>query len=311
MSSTVVITEFMDAEVARGLTEEFGGIYDPTLVERRSDIKGLLGECRALVVRNRTQVNDDLLLTAPKLEVVGRLGVGLDNIDLAACRRNNVQVRSAVGTNHVSVAEYALAAMLLLSRPLFFVTEAVASGSWPRTKVPHGREIAGRTLGLVGFGLIARTLAVRARSCGMTVQAYDPMLSTDDTAWAEHGVQHVGLDELLRTSQVVSLHVPLTPETRDLIDAEALSRMPRGALLINTARGGIVDEEAVVAGLRSGQLGGAALDVFATEPLPASTTLRDVPNLILSPHLAGLTEESAARISHVVARAVREVLSPP
>ena len=306
---SVMITEFMDPDVARGLTDEFGGVYDPSLVERREDIKAGLSECRALLVRNRTQVDADLLEAAPRLQVVGRLGVGLDNIDLAACARRGVAVRSAIGTNHVSVAEYVLGAMLVLSRPLFFATEAVAQGRWPRTSVAPGRELAGRVLGLIGFGLIARTVAVRARALGMRVQAYDALLTAEDTAWAEHGVRQVELDHLLRTSQVVSLHVPLTRETRGLIDAAALARLPQGALLINSARGGIVDEDAVVASLKAGHLGGAALDVFDKEPMPASAAFSSASNLILSPHLAGLTEESAARISSVVAREVRKVLT--
>lgn len=307
--AAIIIAEFMDAEVAQGLVDEFGGVYDPTLVERPDEMKAGLANCRALVVRNRTQVDEDLLASAPRLQVVGRLGVGLDNIDVGSCARRGVAVRSAVGTNHVSVAEYALGAMLLLSRPTLNVTQAVADGRWPRTTVPPGHELAGRTLGLLGFGLIARTLAVRARALGMAVQAHDPMLGADDTAWAEHGVRPSTLDELLGTSHVLSLHVPLTAHTRGLIDARALARLPRGALLVNTARGGIVDEAALAQALRTGQLGGAALDVFDQEPLPATAAFRDVPNLILSPHLAGLTEESAARISQVVARAVREVLA--
>ena len=305
----IVITEFMEPEVAQGLVHEFGGVYDPTLVERRDELKATLADCRALLVRNRTQVDEDLLASAPRLEAVGRLGVGVDNIDVAACGRRGVAVRSAVGTNHVSVAEYALGAMLLLSRPALLATKAVADGRWPRMTVAPGHELAGRTLGLVGFGLIARTLAVRARALGMLVQAHDPMLASDDTAWAEHGVIACSLEELLATSHVVSLHVPLTEQTRNLIDARALARLPRGALLVNTARGRIVDETAVVEALGSGHLGGAALDVFAQEPLPATAAFAALPNLILSPHLAGLTEESAARISQVVARAVREVLA--
>lgn len=306
---SVVITEFMDPDVAGSLTNEFGGLYDPTLVERRDEIKSLLSDCRALLVRNRTGVDEDLLSLAPHLEVVGRLGVGLDNIDLEACRRRGIEVRSAVGANHVSVAEYALGAMFLLSRPALSASSDVAEGRWPRTTLPPGRELAGRVLGLVGFGLIARTLAVRARALGMHVQAFDPMLTFDDTAWAEHGVRSLDFEELMGTSDVVSLHVPLTPETRGLIDAAALDRLPRGAFLINTARGGIVDEQAIVKALKSGQLGGAALDVFETEPLPANDSMRGAPNLILSPHLAGLTEQSALRISQVVASAVRQVLA--
>jgi (S)-sulfolactate dehydrogenase len=307
--TSVIITEFMDPDVAKSLTDDFGGLYDPSLVERRDEIKARLADCRALLVRNKTQVNEDLLAFAPNLRVVGRLGVGLDNIDLDACRRRKVEVRSAIGTNHVSVAEYVLGAMFLLSRPLFFATTDVANGKWPRTTVAQGQELAGQVLGLVGFGLIARTLATRARALGMHVQAFDPMLSKDDTVWAEHGVKKCELDELVSTSNVLSIHVPLTPQTKGLVDAAMLRRLPRGALLVNSARGGIVDEAAVVEALRSGQLGGAALDVFDKEPLPASEIFQDVPNLILSPHLAGLTDQSSVRISEVVARAVRQVLA--
>jgi (S)-sulfolactate dehydrogenase len=307
--ASVVITEFMEADVAKSLTDEFGGIYDPTLVERRDEIKTHLGDCRALIVRNKTQVNEDLLASAPNLKVVGRLGVGLDNIDLDACRKRKVEVRPAVGTNHVTVAEYALGAMLLLSRPLFFATSEVVNGKWPRTTTPVGRELAGQTLGLVGFGLIARTLATRARALGMYVQAFDPMLSASDTAWADYGVKRLELAELAATSNILSLHVPLTPQTKGMVDAAMLSRLPKGALLVNSARGGIVDEVAVAEALRSGQLGGAALDVFEAEPLTASNPFHDAPNLILSPHLAGLTDQSAVRISQVVAGAVRQVLN--
>ncbi|TDR87291.1 NAD(P)-dependent oxidoreductase [Enterovirga rhinocerotis] len=304
----IVITEFMDPEIAEELTRAIGGVYDPSLVERREELKRLLFDCRALLVRNLTRVDADLLDSAPRLRVVGRLGVGLDNIDLDACRERGVEVRSAIGTNHVSVAEYVIGAMVLLSRPLFFASSAVAEGRWPRTRLSPGREISGRTLGLVGFGLTGRTLAIRARAMGMHVQAFDPHIAAEDVAWAEYGVISRPLDDLLETSEVLSIHVPLSPETAGLIGAAAIARLPKGALLINSARGGVVEEAAVVEALRSGQLGGAALDVFAQEPLPPGNVFRDVPNLILSPHLAGITRESAYRISQVVAEAVREVL---
>ena len=304
----VIITEFMDDDVACELTSEFGGVYDTSLVDERARLKTMLKHATALVVRNRTRVDEDLLSAAPALRVVGRLGVGLDNIDIDACRRRSVEVRSAVGTNHVSVAEYVLGALLLLSRPLFFATDQVAAGQWPRTSLAQGAEIAGKTLGLIGFGLIARTVAIRARAFGMHVRAFDPHLWDQDTVWAEHGVMPVDLGELLAASNAISVHTPLTPETRGLIGTEAIGRMRKGALLVNTARGGIIDEVAVVAALRNGDLGGAALDVFETEPLPATARFQGVPNLILSPHLAGLTDESAMRISRVVADAVRRCL---
>jgi (S)-sulfolactate dehydrogenase len=167
-----------------------------------------------------------------------------------------------------------------------------------------GRELAGKRLGLVGYGAIARVTARMARGLGMSVAAYDPLLPADDAAWGETLRQ--SLPELLAASEVVSLHVPLPDATRDMIDAAGLAAMKRGAILVNAARGGVVDEAALVAALRSGHLGGAALDVFAREPVDAAAgaLFAGVPNLILTPHIAGVTEESNVRVSAVTAAAV-------
>jgi (S)-sulfolactate dehydrogenase len=167
-----------------------------------------------------------------------------------------------------------------------------------------GRELAGKRLGLVGYGAIARVTGRMARDLGMSVGAYDPLLPEDPSAWA--GAQRQALPELLSTSDVVSLHVPLTDATRNMLDATAIAGMKPGALLINAARGGVVDEAAVCASLRSGQLGGAALDVFAREPVDATSGAQfaGVPNLILTPHIAGVTEESNVRVSAVTAEAI-------
>ncbi len=196
----------------------------------------------------------------------------------------------------------------MLLRGAYHAGDEVAAGGWPRNRL-IGREVFDRTLGLVGFGRIARRTAALAQGLGMRVAAFDPGLPADDAGFAEAGVARAAdLGALLAAADAVSLHVPLTPATRNLIDAEALARMRPGAVLINAARGGVVDEAALAEALRQGRLGGALLDVFASEPLPAESALAGAPNLILTPHVAGVTEESNVRVSAAVAAAVREVL---
>jgi (S)-sulfolactate dehydrogenase len=303
----IVISEFMDeAIVARA----FAGrdyTYDPTLVDRPEDLAAALSDSRALIVRNRTQVRAPLLAHGPKLRVVGRLGVGLDNIDQAACAARGVAVIPATGANDLAVAEYVIAAALILLRRVWFASSDVVAGRWPRMAL-IGREAASRSMGFVGFGAIARETAHRARALGMAVLAHDPHVPEGDPAWA--GATRTSLRTVLAESDVVSLHVPLTDETRGMIDAEALALMKPDAVLINSARGGVVDEDALVAALKAGALGGAALDVFDVEPLDAirGARFRDTPNLLLTPHIAGVTEDSNLRVSALIATKVLEVL---
>jgi len=296
----IVISEFMDENAVARLRAHFETCYEPDLVDRPEALGAALGPARALVVRNRTRVTDALLATAPGLACVGRLGVGLDNIDLGACRNRNVAVFPATGANDVAVAEYVVSAALMLLRGAYGASAAVAGGAWPRQQL-IGREASGKRLGLVGFGAIARAAAARALALGMSIGAHDPFLPPDDAAWA--GAERQGLDALLATSDVISLHVPLTAETRNLIDAAAIARMKPGAVLINTARGGVVDEAALADALRRGALGGAALDVFAAEPLSAEAGARFIGlgNVILTPHVAGVTEESNVRVGTLIA----------
>jgi (S)-sulfolactate dehydrogenase len=278
-------------------------LYDPKLVDDPARLAQAVREARALVVRNRTQVRGDLLASASRLEVVGRLGVGLDNIDVAACEARGIAVYPATGANDLAVAEYVITAALLLLRRAWFASARVAAGEWPRTEL-MGRELAGKRLGLVGYGAIARVTGRMARGLGMGVAAYDPLLAADHPAWAD--AERQALPALLAGSDVISLHVPLTDATRHMLDAAAISGMKRGAILVNAARGGVVDEAALCTALRSGHLGGAALDVFAREPVDAAAgaLFAGVPNLILTPHIAGVTDESNVRVSAVTAAAV-------
>jgi (S)-sulfolactate dehydrogenase len=299
----IVISEFMDEAAIR---DTFGGrsvLYDPKLVDDAPRLLAEVRDARALIVRNRTQVRGALLEAAANLRVVGRLGVGLDNIDVAACEARGIAVYPASGANDLSVAEYVITAALVLLRRAWFATSRVAAGEWPRTDL-MGRELGGKRLGLIGFGGIARVTARMARDLGMTISAYDPLLPADHAAWS--AAARRTLAEVLAESDVVSLHVPLTQDTRNMIDAGAIARMRRDAILINAARGGIVDELALADALRAGRLGGAALDVFEREPVDAAYGARfaGVPNLILTPHIAGVTEESNVRVSSVTAQSV-------
>lgn len=303
----IVIAEFMDEAAIRAHLAGCDVLYDPKLVDNPEALREAVREARALIVRNRTQVRGALLEAAARLEVVGRLGVGLDNIDVAACRARDIAVYPATGANDVSVAEYVVTAMLILLRGAWSATPEVIAGRWPRMTT-IGREVFGKRLGLVGLGGIARETAKRARALGMSVAAFDPMLDEKHEAWTL--AARLDLPELLATSDVVSLHVPLTDDTRNMFDATRISQMKKGAVLVNTARGGIIDEAALVAALRKGHLGGAALDVFEQEPLDGArgALFADTPNLLLTPHIAGVTEESNVRVSDLTAKTVREHL---
>jgi (S)-sulfolactate dehydrogenase len=304
----IVITEFMDEAAIQQSFSGMDVLYDPKLVDDAPRMTAALGDARALIVRNRTQVRGALLAAAPKLTVVGRLGVGLDNIDVDACRARGIAVHPATGANNLSVAEYVITAALVLLRRAWFATDRVIAGAWPRTEL-MGREMAGKQLGLVGYGAIARETARMARSLGMSIAAYDPLIAAEDSAWQQ--ACRCTLEELLRTSDVLSLHVPLTDQTRGMIDARAIASMKTDAILVNAARGGIVDEAALATALREKRLGGAALDVFDREPVDANYGKRfaGAPNLILTPHIAGVTDESNVRVSAVTAEAVRRHLS--
>lgn len=308
MMKRICISEFMDPAAVQVLGAGFDLRYEPGWVDRRGELLEVLDGAHALVVRNRTQVDAALLASAPALRVVGRLGVGLDNIDVAACRARGIRVIPAAGANARSVAEYVVTTAAVLLRGAYLSSAEVAEGQWPRARLSEGREALGKTLGLIGFGDIGRQTGALARAFGMEVIACDPMLPPDDPVWSATGVACVSLDALLAQADAVSLHVPLVAATRNLIDVGRLAAMKSGAVLINTARGGVVDEAALAGALRAGHLAGAALDVFDSEPLPAGSALRGVPNLILTPHVGGVTREANARVSMMIAREVRQSL---
>jgi (S)-sulfolactate dehydrogenase len=304
----VLIAEFMDEAAVASLQRRFATTYDAELVARREELLRAVADADALIVRNKTRVDGELVAAAGKLRIVGRLGVGLDNIDLPACEARGIEVIPATGANALAVAEYVIGTAMILLRGAYASTPAVAAGEWPRGSFANGRELAGKTLGVVGFGSIGRETARLGRALGMAVIAFDAKISATSTVWAEQLTTPRRFDELLRDADVVSLHVPLTPATHKLMDAGKLALMKHGAILVNTARGGVVDEGALATALNAGRLGGAALDVFETEPLPAGSPLAGCRHLILTPHIAGVTRESNARVSMLIAEKVAAAL---
>jgi D-3-phosphoglycerate dehydrogenase / 2-oxoglutarate reductase len=259
----------------------------------------------ALIVRSATRVTAAVLERSTKLRVVGRAGVGVDNVDLDAATRRGVLVMNTPGGNAPSVAEHTLALLLSLARKIPSLDAAMHAGRWEKSK-GQGTELRGKTLGLVGLGRVGAEVARRARALEMRVLACDPFLTED--AAREAGVILVPLDQLLAEADFLSLHTALVPETERMINAANLAKTKRGAYLVNTARGELVDEAALADALRSGQLAGAGLDVFAVEP-PKDSPLVALPNLIATPHVAGSTAEAQEEVGTLIAQQVRDFLA--
>ena len=305
----IVVSEFLPSPGPELLATSGRAVTsDATLWRDTARLHDLLGDAEALIVRNQTRVNAELLDAAPHLRVVGRLGVGLDNIDVKAAREHNIVVTAGRNANAIAVAEYVMAAMLHYSRNLAAADASTRAGNWDRQRF-GGTESWGRTLGLVGVGEIGRRVAKRAEAFGMSVIGYDPWVGPYDYAPMEQDIRLLSLNEVLTRSDVVSLHVPLLPSTHHLIDAEKLAMMRPHALLINSSRGGIVDEGALLDALTKGQLRQAVLDVREIEPPAADDPLCSCDAVVLTPHIAGLTAEAQERTSQLVVSDVLQVLA--
>jgi len=307
MTADIVICELIDEASLAQIGPRWTYNYQPDLISRPDDLMASIHKAQALVVRSYAQVTPKLLNAGPKLKAIGRIGVGLDNIDLEACAARGIVVCSAPGENARSVGEYALTVAMMLIRNAYQAKSSIMAGEWPRT-VSIGRELSGLTMGIIGLGATGQANADRARDLGMSVIASDPYLAVDHPAWAE--VERTDLAGVLARADVLSLHVPLTDETRYIIDGDALLQMKPKSVVINAARGGVVDESALVGALKSGHLAGAALDVFEVEPLTAERAqmFENLSNLILTAHIAGVTEDSNSRVSDVCIRNVLAVL---
>lgn len=277
---------------------------DPRAWQDPQRLAAAVRDARALVVRNRTQVTAELLEAAPRLEVVARAGVGLDNLDLAAADAAGVVVVAALGANAVSVAEHALALALAVARQIVPLDARTRAGSWERQP---GTELAGGTWGLLSAGATARATGRLARALGMRVLAYDPYVAPDHPELVELGIQLAGLEEVVAASDVLSVHLPATADTRGLIGPSLLAQARPHLILVNCGRGEVVDEDALANALEAGRIAGAGLDVRTVEP-PTPGRLEALPTVVLTPHIAGITSASQRRIGEVLCADIRAVL---
>ena len=303
----VIITEFMDESEVSRLSSHHEVLYNPDLHSNINSLLDSITDTQALIIRNKTLVNRELIDASKDLRVIGRLGVGLDNIDTTYCREKGISIVIADGANTDSVAEYVVTGLLVLFRGIMDSTSRIINGEWPRGDF-IGTEVKGKTLGIVGLGSIGRAVAQKVKFLGMRVVGTDVNIEKDDPVWGEFNVQYREFSDLVRISDAVTMHVPLNNDTKGLFDDYALQNMRKGAILINTSRGGIVDEDALVKYLKNGHLGGAMLDVFESEPLTESKPFTGLSNLILTPHIAGVTVESNRRVSCMIVDQVMEHL---
>lgn len=297
-----------DAIVAGGLTplvgdDRFDVIQRPGLSP--DQLADALRDVEAVIVRSSSRITRESLRHADRLLVIGRAGVGVDNIDVDAATERGIAVLNARAGNTISAAELTFALLLAAARRLAAADRSMKAGEWDR-KTYSGIELHGKTLGLVGAGRIGGEVARRARAFGMHVVAYDPFLTADRAKTLD--IELATLDEVLDRADVLSLHVPLTDATSGLIGADQLARLRQGAYVVNAARGGVLDEDALCRALEDGRLGGAALDVFADEPLPPDHPLRSAPNVVLTPHLGAATAEAQQNVALEISEAVRDTL---
>ncbi len=270
----------------------------------RDDLCAIIGEYDALIVRSQVQVDAALIGAGTRLVVIGRAGVGVDNVDLDAATRAGITVVNAPTGNTIAAAEHTLALLYGVARKTAAADASMRRGEWKRAQF-SGVELRGRTLGIIGLGKIGQAIAVRARAMEMTVVGVDPFVTAEQAA--NHGVELVTMDELLARADVVTVHVPLTRSTRGLIGREAIAKLKPGSIVLNVARGGVLDEAAVAEALTSGHLGGAGIDVYDHEP-PTDSPLLAAPNSLLTPHLGASTAEAQILVSEEVAAQVLDVL---
>ena len=304
----ILITEFMEQESVDIISDAFDVIYDPTLHENLESLSSQIAAVDAVIVRNKTQLTEALLLKAKNLTFVGRLGVGLDNIDTKFCSNNNIFVQPATGMNADSVAEYVIACSLSLLKNIPISHNGTVSGQWPRTSI-KSRELGGKTLGLLGFGVIGKKVSRLAQVFGANVIAYDPFVSLSDAD--SLGVTLTTQDELFRLSDVISIHLPLTDETRDLMNLSSFNKMKKSPIVINSSRGSIVNEEDLLKAYNENLINGFALDVYNSEPIKEKLykEITSSMNCILTPHTSGVTAESNVRVSQFIADKVVNFLA--
>lgn len=302
----ILITEDISGPAMDALCQKYDVAFEPELWKTPQRLRDRVRDIRGLIVRNQTRVDPSVISRAGRLEVIGRAGAGVENIDIRAASQSGVVVTYAPSQNSISVAELTLGLMLSLARMIPVANTSTHAGGWERQRFT-GIELYAKTLGIVGLGRIGYLAAARAKAFGMNVIAYDPAIDPDSPSVTELRARLVPFPQLLAESDFISCHVPDTPQTRDLFDKQAFAQVKQGAFLINTARGPAVDEEALIRALRESRLAGAALDVRREEP-PQASPFYGMENVILTPHIAAFTREGQDRVVATVCRDVDVVL---
>lgn len=309
MSKTILVTgPDLDPSAAKLVAEHgFETVHTPAYADSQV-ISDHLERCGAVgIVSRMGRLDESVMQNAPQLRVISKHGVGVDNIDLAAAARRGIPVLVATGANAVSVAEHAIALLLSTAKRVLPLDAGLRAGRWEKPGF-SGRELAGSTLGLMGMGAIARATGRMAKGLSLDLNGYDPY--APDALFEEIGARRCGsFEELLAASNVLSLHCPLNDQTRQIVNAEAIARMPEGSFVINTARGGLIDEAALLAAVQSRHLAGAGLDTFAVEPPASDHPFFAERRIVLTPHIGGVTRQANARVGCDAVRGILQVLA--
>ena len=301
----ILITEFMESSSVEILKKSFDITFDQDLSKNHIKLKDSIGKFDALIVRNKTQVNQEILKNAISLKFIGRLGVGLDNIDTEYCKNNNIHVQPATGMNADSVAEFVINSSLSLLKNNPLMHQETLLGNWPRTSI-LSRELKGKTLGLLGFGLIAKKVSLLASVFNAKIIAHDPFVGQN--IGDEFNTQLVSTNELFEFADIISIHLPLTQSTKNLMNYKAFKHMLKRPIIINSSRGSIINEKDLLRAYDEKLISGFALDVYEKEPVPKDflIAIKKDTNCSLTQHIAGVTEESNSRVSEYIVNAVLE-----
>ena len=297
----ILITEFIDKNSLVELNNTFEIKFDEQLWAKNEEFKEMIKDYDGLIVRNKTQVNKDILSNAKNLKFIGRLGVGLDNIDTEFCKIKNIQVQPATGMNADSVAEYVISSSMSLIKKIPTFHNGTVKGGWPRTTIKSA-EINGKCIGIVGFGTIGKKVADYSLKNGLNVLAYDPYIERLDDNEKNYNLS--SLEDVFKNADIISLHLPLTKETKNLINKSSFPKMQKQPIIINTSRGSVVNENDLIDAYNQNLISGFALDVFENEPIKNDLCEKITPemNCVLTPHISGVTTESNIRVSNFIVK---------
>ena len=299
----ILITEFINQNSLENLKKKFEIKYDEKIYENKLKLENIIHNYEGLIVRNKTQVDSNFLKKAKKLKFIGRLGVGLDNIDTEFCKNKNIHVQPATGMNADSVAEYVVSSSMSLIKKIPMFHNGTIKGEWPRTTI-RSAEINQKFLGIIGFGTIGKKVAKFCSKNGLKILAYDPYINEINDK--EIDAKLSNLDEIYEKSDIISIHLPLTDETKNMINKSSFSKMKNNPIIINTSRGSIINENDLIDAYHEKIISGFALDVFENEPIESKFYNKIVPgmNCILTPHISGVTTESNIRVSDFIVKKI-------